>query len=263
LTFSLRFPTLFKKWEPNLFTSNTSDFDSFAEQAYHVSVQLPQNHIIRREGMKKHVPTLALVGSVTIIALACMPTPAPTTIPTEIPTDTSEPTAPPTDTPQPTNTPEPTSTPKPTKTPLPTGTPTPMPTDTATPTPTLPPKPAATAAPPPATGFLSDARQTKDDLLSIKIWFDKVAGGESVSCSTIFAHTIHRPASTVPPADSDLVPIWNEYQAAINDGQTCLQWLVDFCDQGGGMVDAGTFWGLRDLSSSALSHAEHVVQALE
>jgi hypothetical protein len=99
--------------------------------------------------------------------------------------------------------------------------------------------------------------------MAIKVWFDKVAGGESVSCAIIINHTIHRPAGTAPSTVPDLVPTWNEYQAAISDGQQCLQWLVDFCGAGGGTVDTGTFWGLRDLSSSALSHGEHVVQELE
>ena len=97
----------------------------------------------------------------------------------------------------------------------------------------------------------------------IKNWFDAMAGGQSVYCSTIYAHSIHRPTSTAPSTVPELVPIWNEYQAAIADGQLCHQWMVDFCDAGGGTIDTSTFWDRRDLSSSALSHAEHVVQALE
>jgi hypothetical protein len=111
--------------------------------------------------------------------------------------------------------------------------------------------------------FLSDARWTQADLLEIKVWFDRLAGGESVSCNTILSHGVHLPVSAAPGQNPDLVGVWNEYQAAIADGQQCLQWLVDFCNSGGGTIDYGTFWNRRDLSSSALSHAEHVVQALE
>ena len=219
--------------------------------------------------MKKRAWLLTLIGCVTIVALACQtPTPAPTTVPTEVPTDTPEPTEVPTDTPEPTETPLPTDTPKPTSTPKPTNTPeptdTPMPTDT--PEPTSPPKPTVPTVPPisgVASTFLADARQTKDDLLVIKGWFDNMAGGQPVYCSTIYAHAIHRPSSNAPASVSDLVPIWNEYQGAIADGQLCFQWMIDFCDQGGGTIDEGTFWNRRDLSSSALSHAEHVVQELE
>jgi hypothetical protein len=219
--------------------------------------------------MKKRTGLLTLIGCVIIVTLACQtPTPAPTTVPTEVPTDTPEPTEAPTDTPEPTETPMPTDTPRPTSTPKPTNTPrptnTPKPTDT--PTPTSPSKPAATAVPPTsgvAATFLADARQTKDDLLIIKNWFDAMAGGQSVYCSTVYGHAIHRPASTAPSTVPDLVPTWNEYQAAIADGQTCFQWMIDFCDQGGGTIDTATFWNRRDLSSSALSHGEHVVQELE
>jgi hypothetical protein len=111
--------------------------------------------------------------------------------------------------------------------------------------------------------FLADARQTQNDLLQVKTWFDRMAGAESVSCATVFAHTIHLPSSTAPAQVPELVPIWNEYQAAIADGQSCHQWLKDFCTQGGGNIDAGSFQDRRTLSSSALSHCEHVVQALE
>jgi hypothetical protein len=90
-----------------------------------------------------------------------------------------------------------------------------------------------------------------------------MAGGRPVYCTTIFAHSIHRPSSTAPSTVPDLVPIWNEYQAAIADGQICFQWMIDFCNQGGGTVDEATFNDRRGLSSSALSHAEHVVQSLE
>lgn len=64
--------------------------------------------------------------------------------------------------------------------------------------------------------------------MTIKTWFDKLAGGQNIYCSTVMAHTIHRPSSTAPATVPDLVPIWNEYQAAINDGQLCLQWMIDF-----------------------------------
>ncbi len=111
--------------------------------------------------------------------------------------------------------------------------------------------------------FLTDARQTQDNLLSVKVWFDRMAGGETIPCNTVFEHGIHRPSSTAPAQVPDLVPIWNEYQTAIADGQQCLDWLVNFCAGGGGNINMGDFWGRRDLSSSALSHAEHVVQALE
>ncbi len=219
--------------------------------------------------MKNRTLLLVLIGWAIIITLACQSTSAPTMVPTEVLTDTPEPTETPTNTPEPTKTPLPTDTPLPTSTSRPTNTPepteTPLPTDT--PEPTSPPQPTATAAPPPASGvaaiFLADARQTKEDLLTIKIWFDRLAGGENVSCATVYDHTIHRPASTAPSSVPDLVPTWNEYQAAIADGQTCFQWMIDFCDQGGGVIDTGTFWDRRDLSSSALSHAEHVVQELE
>jgi hypothetical protein len=113
------------------------------------------------------------------------------------------------------------------------------------------------------TTFLADARQSKDDLMGIKVWFDRLAGGESIACSTVYAHGIHRPISSAPAQDPNLAPTWNEYQAAIADGQKCLQWLVDFCDAGGGTIDQGTFWNRRDLSSSALSRCEHVVRTLE
>jgi len=99
--------------------------------------------------------------------------------------------------------------------------------------------------------------------MGIKVWFDRLAGGESIACNTVYAHGIHQPASSAPAQVPDLAPSWNEYQAAIADGQKCLQWLVDFCNAGGGTIDKNTFWNRRDLSSSALSHCEHVIQALE
>lgn len=111
--------------------------------------------------------------------------------------------------------------------------------------------------------FLADARRTEDDLVTIKVWFDRLAGGERIACNTVYAHTIHRPTSNAPRRDPSLARTWSEYQAAIADGQTCLQWLVDFCDAGGGTIDETTFWDRRELSSSALSRCEHVVQALE
>ncbi len=221
--------------------------------------------------MKKTPRLLALIPALVIILLACRLSPAPTEIPTTTPTET------PTETPTATATwtPEPTDTPIPTSTPLPTNTPTPKPTKTPRPTetsiPTSPPAPTVSAPttppPPPASGvaatFLADARQTKDDLVVIKGWFDNMAGGRAVYCSTIYAHSIHRPSSSAPASVPELAPIWNEYQGAIADGQLCLQWMIDFCDQGGGIIDESTFWDRRELSSSALSRAEHVVQALE
>lgn len=199
-------------------------------------------------------------------------------------------TAPATSVAQPTSTPPPTTAPPtPTATPTPTArpatstpavtTPSPVaPTRTSAPavaptstTAALPPTaPPATALPPtapPSSGvvstFLSDARQTKDDLLEVKIWFDRLAGGESVPCNTILAHSIHPPSSAAPAQVPDLIPTWNEYQAAIANGQQCLQWLIDFCNAGGGTIDTGTFWDRRTLSADALSHCEHVVQDLE
>jgi len=111
--------------------------------------------------------------------------------------------------------------------------------------------------------FLADARQTKDDLMTVKIWFDRLAGGEEIACNTVDGHSIHRPVSKAPSQDPSLAPTWNEYQAAIADGQACLHWLVDFCDAGGGTIDEATFWDRRELSSTALSRCEHVVQELE
>jgi hypothetical protein len=209
--------------------------------------------------------------------------PADTAEPTQAPTatDTPAPTATPlpTHTPVPSNTPEPTDTPEPTPTrtsrptekPSPTNSPTAVPTSTPQPPPTATPVPPAAPtqppAPPPTSGvlstFLSDARQTQGDLLEVKIWFDRLAGSESVACSTVFGHSIHTPVSSAPAQDPQLVGIWREYEGALASGQLCLQWLVDFCAAGGGNIDYGTFWDRRALSSDALSHAEHVVQSLE
>lgn len=211
----------------------------------------------------------------TLGMLACgqTPLPPPTAAPTATPAPTN--TLSPTDTPAPTPTLRPTSTLKPTKEPKPTATslptetplqPTPTRTATPAPLPTRTPAPAAPTAPPSSgvvSTFLADARRTQADLNTIKVWFDRLAGGETILCRTVYAHSIHRPSSTAPGTVPDLAATWNEYQAAIADGQTCLQWLIDFCDQGGGVIDEGTFWNRRDLSSSALSHCEHVVQALE
>jgi hypothetical protein len=193
------------------------------------------------------------------------PAPTPTPLPTDtrVPTDTPEPT----DTPQPT----PTRTSRPTEKPSPTNSPTAVPTSTPKPPPTATPVPPAAPTqpppPPPSSGvlstFLSDARQTQADLLEVKIWFDRLAGSESVACSTVFAHSIHTPVSNAPAQDPELVEIWHEYEGALASGQLCLQWLVDFCSAGGGTIDYGTFWDRRELSSDALSRAEHVVQALE
>ncbi len=102
-----------------------------------------------------------------------------------------------------------------------------------------------------------------NDLMVIKIWFDKLAGGESIACSTVIEHSIHQPVSAAPAQVPDLVPIWNEYQSALATGQQCLDWLWLFCLAGGGGMDDGTFWGVWDLSSAALSQSQHVVQALE
>ncbi len=207
-----------------------------------------------------------------------------TPVPSPLPTDTP----PPTDTPEPTETPEPTATPEPTETPEPTPTPSTEPTNTPLPTPT--PKPTETQAPtetplptatplplPPATQpppppapssgvvatFLSDARLTTANLMDIKIWFDRLAGGESVSCATVCDHSIHRPVSNTPAADPDLVDIWHEYEAAMANGQDCLNWLVEFCASGGGNMSGNDFMTRRTLSSQALSQGEHVVQALD
>ncbi len=219
---------------------------------------------------------LALMAFACMLAtLACGQTPLPR--PTTAPTATSAPTntLSPTDTPAPTPTLRPTSTLRPTEESQPTATspptetlPQPTPTDTAMPAslPTRTPAPASPTTPPSSgvvSTFLADARQTQEDLVTIKVWFDRLAGGERIPCSTVYAHSIHRPSSTAPGTVPDLAATWNEYQSAIADGQTCLQWLIDFCDQGGGVIDEGTFWNRRDLSSSALSHCEHVVQALE
>lgn len=203
-------------------------------------------------------------------------TPAPSETPaasdTPEPTETPPPTGTPvpSDTPEPTDTlePTPTRTSRPTQKPSPTDSPTPLPTSTPPPPPTAPPAaPTQPPAPPPTSGvlstFLSDARQTQADLLEVKIWFDRLAGSESVPCSTVFGHSIHTPVSAAPAQDPELVGIWHEYQGALGSGQLCLQWLVDFCSAGGGTIDYGTFWDRRALSSDALSRAEHVVQALE
>ncbi len=201
------------------------------------------------------------------------PTPTPTPTVTLTPTPTFTPTPVPTDTPTPTATPIPTDTPTPipTDTPTATATPTTRPTATASqPTsespPTAPPATAPPAAPPSSdvvAAFLIDARQTQNDLMAVKVWFDRLAGGETIPCATAYEHGIHLPSSMAPGQVGDLVPIWNEYQVAIADGQLCLQWLVEFCNAGGGNIGTGDFWSRRDLSSSALSHVEHVVQALE
>lgn len=167
---------------------------------------------------------------------------------------------------------------RPTSTPLPSATPTP-PAPTSTPTRPAPTRTTAPATPKPApttptpttarggsgvvATFLADARQTQRDLMTIKVWFDRLAGGETIYCSTVYAHSIHHPSSSDPAQDPSLVATWNEYQAAIADGEKCLQWLVDFCRAGGGVIDEATFWDRRSLSSSALSHCEHVVQDLE
>lgn len=218
------------------------------------------------DGINRLAGLLVLVGCLALATVGCnlcavfteiptdTPTEAPTEMPAEVPTAIRSPE--PSPTPEPTDTPRPTQTPAPTRAPLPTDTPTP-----------LPPPPLTDVPAPPSGGvratFLADARQTQSDLLEVKIWFDRLAGGETVSCATVIAHSIHRPSSAAPAQVADLVPIWNEYQAAIANGQQCLQWLVDFCSQGGGNIDAGTFWDRRGLSSDALSHCEHVVQALE
>lgn len=111
--------------------------------------------------------------------------------------------------------------------------------------------------------FLSDVRLTYSDLLEIKVWFDRLAGGEIISCETALTHSIHLPRSSAPASAAELAGIWAEYQQAISDGGLCLQWLVDFCEAGGGLIDAATFWDRRGLSAAALSHVEHVTQALE
>jgi hypothetical protein len=136
----------------------------------------------------------------------------------------------------------------------------------ATPAPDSAPQP--TAPPPPASSglvaaFLGDARATQGDLLEVKNWFDRLAGQEQIACSTVYGHGIFRSGRSSAANVPELAPIWAEYQAAIGNGQTCLDWLVAFCRAGGGNIDSQTFWDRRELSSSALSHCEHVVQALE
>jgi len=217
------------------------------------------------------VVPIAIAGGIVLVilialilraggGLAVLPTATPTLTPTLTPT--AVPTTP-TASPTPTPTEMPTAIP--THVPL-AATPTPVPpATTPTSTPPAPTTPAVTAPPPSGVvaTFLADARRTQNDLLEIKVWFDRLAGGERIPCSTVYAHAIHRPSSTTPAQVPDLVSTWNEYQAAIADGQRCLQWLVDFCNAGGGVIDYSTFWDRRALSSSALSHCEHVVQALE
>jgi hypothetical protein len=228
--------------------------------------------------MKKALFTLMCLLTYTIMAACNISQPSqverdtqatdaateiPATPTAETPTPTNAPTNPPTSTPASTSTPTPPSTLMPTAGPTdaPTAAPSPQPATESPPT-----APAATV-PPPSSGvvaaFLTDARQTQDDLMAVKVWFDRLAGGETIPCATVYGHGIHLPSSMAPGQVADLVPIWNEYQVAIADGQQCLQWLVDFCNAGGGNIGAGDFWNRRDLSSSALSHCEHVVQALE
>ncbi len=204
--------------------------------------------------------------------------PTPTLTPSATPTPTVTPTPTPTSTPTPLPTDTPTSTPTATPTNTPTATATPTTQPSNTPTAPAPPQPATEIPPtaPPATAppaappssdvvavFLTDARQTREDLLAVKVWFDRLAGGETIQCGTVFEHSIHVPSSMAPAQVPDLVPIWNEYQIAIADGQQCFQSLVEFCAGGGGTFNLGEFWTRRDLSSNALSRGEHVVQALE
>jgi hypothetical protein len=134
--------------------------------------------------------------------------------------------------------------------------------------PTPEPAPATEpAAPPPSfdllSTFLADARQTQADLATVEAWFDQLAGGETVAGSGVLAHSIHLPVSVAPGQDPDLADMWDKYHAAIADGQQCLQWLIDFCASGGGTMDDDALRVRRELLSSALRHAEHVVQALE
>jgi hypothetical protein len=241
--------------------------------------------------MKKVIPLFLLIIALTLTMTACKSTPteAPTEVPSEAPqaTPTPKPTGTPelTDTPEPTKTPHPTDTPAPTDTPQPTNTPqpkaTPRPAGAPAPADTpLPGEPTATSAPTPpsdevAATFLTDARQTLDDLMEIKIWFDRWIGGEFgrteggqpvAYCSTMYLHTIHVPSSTAPAQVPELAATWNEYQVAIAEGQEFLQWLVDICDQNIGAEEEfriEDFFERRELSASALSHCEHVVQALE
>jgi hypothetical protein len=180
--------------------------------------------------------------------------------------------------PSPTDAPTATATARPTSTEVATATPTappPRPTGTSAPAATAPPatltppSPAQATNPPPAVPvgvvgtFLADSQRTQADLSEIKIWFDRLAAGERVQCSTVSQHAIHTPSSTAPATVEELVPIWNEYQQAIAQGQQCFQWLLDFCASGGGMMDVETFWDQRTVSANALSHVEHVVHALE
>jgi hypothetical protein len=201
-----------------------------------------------------------------------------TTEPGPKPTEAAEPTAtlqppsatspPATTIPEPTRTQVRSSTATPLRmTPTPSATSRPATAPPASPATATPSRPAtATSAPPPSgvrATFLADARRTEDDLMTVKVWFDRLAGGGRIACDTVYAHSIHRPSSRAPSQDPSLAPTWNEYQTAIADGQTCLQWLVDFCDAGGGTIDQATFWDRRELSSRALSRCEHVVQELE
>lgn len=214
--------------------------------------------------------------------------PATPTATTSIPSVTSTPNTAPTSTqasmktPYTTSTPEESSSTAPSTSEAPTGTSTPIlatatPENTPTSVPATPtPKPVTpenTPVPPTVTpaplssstvsAFLSDARQTKESLNTIKIWFDRLAGGESIACSTVYGHAIHRPSSSAPSQVPELSPTWNEYQTAITEGQRCLQWMIDFCEGGGGTIDESTFWDRRDLSSQALSRCERVVRTLE
>jgi hypothetical protein len=209
-------------------------------------------------------------------SLTATPGATATLAPTPLPTSTAEPSPSPTATPTVTPTRTPTRTPSPFP---PTATHTPAP-PTARPRPTAAPQataaqPAASATPRPAptgvagpsdrvvSAFLSDARATQTDLFGVKVWFDRLAGGETIPCSTVFGHSIHQPISAAPGQVAELAPAWAEYQSALSAGQACLQWLLDFCSAGGGEIDETTFWDRRELSSSALSQCEHVVQALE
>ena len=127
-------------------------------------------------------------------------------------------------------------------------------------------EPAATVAAIPSGvrgAFLVDAQQTFADVKVISDWFDRMAGGLSVYCGDTYNHSIHHPSSDAPSQVEELVPVWNEYMQAINDSESCLNWIWDFCDGGGGLLDKDAFWGHRELPASAVSHMEHVLVALE
>jgi hypothetical protein len=111
--------------------------------------------------------------------------------------------------------------------------------------------------------FLADARQTEQDLLVVKGWFDQAAAGYPVYCSDVAALEIHTPSSEAPAQVPELAPFWGEYMQALANGIELHYWLVEFCIKGGGELGPAAFGERRGLASDALSHCEHVVQGLE